>query len=181
MISHNASPGQPEQGPSQPINVGMQGWEKTTAESPIIQTHGLGPCIGIAIYNPADKVGHLAHIATPGAEQQTIADFLSSATDNGAAAQNLQVWVRGGQVNRQNAGSEFIGLFGRQSLVEGLTAAGISAEQMNVEWDENPVESQGTRMKLDATTGEFQSLVAPAPHVAQAIGQEALMGERLTH
>ena len=177
MTSPNSYPTSHEQELApKPIDVGMKTWEATTAESPVVQTKGLGPCIGIAVYDAVKREGRMAHIAVPMLEQQTIADFLGSPVESPADTQNLQVWVRGGQPNLRDEGAKMFSLMGRDVIANSLAAAGISPDQMDVAWDDEPMGSRSTRMILDAQTGQFESLVSPRPEVAVEIGREAIAG-----
>ncbi|KYZ77618.1 chemotaxis protein CheD [Anaerosporomusa subterranea] len=53
---------------SELIKVGMADYKVGRAPASLI-TYGLGSCIGIAIYDPATKVGGLAHIMLPDSKQ----------------------------------------------------------------------------------------------------------------
>ena len=46
------------------MQVEMSTWEYAGAPE-ILETQGLGPCMGIAIYDPQTKSGYLAHLVSP--------------------------------------------------------------------------------------------------------------------
>lgn len=153
----------------------MKEWNKTAPEAPAIETHGLGPCVGIAIHNPARRQGYMAHIATPLLEHPLIQEMLAVAVTD-ESRDGLKVWLRGSRLPAENDdGQRDFVLMGRDIVTNSLEAAGLSPEQIDVQWDEGDMTEPGTRMILDAETGEFQSFKPPVQE-AQAIGLQAVEG-----
>jgi chemotaxis protein CheD len=58
---------------SELIKVGMADYKSGRSPDSII-SYGLGSCVGIALYDPASKIGGLAHIMLPDSSQARPAD-----------------------------------------------------------------------------------------------------------
>jgi chemotaxis receptor (MCP) glutamine deamidase CheD len=156
--------------------VDIREWAKADQENPVIETKGLGPCIGIAAYDPATKTGHMAHIATPMFEQPAIADMLQSVKDTSHDSSNVRIWVRGGQPHPDDATSLMpMGLLNRETVMRNLAEAGFTEDQIDYQFDDAPMGSRSTHMRLDTLSGEFEART-PDLLTLQAIGDTAIEG-----
>jgi len=89
------------------INVGMNTWGITKSDHkyPILKTKGLGPCVGVALYDPDKKVAGLVHIVEPRYEpkwQEVCQDIVNTVTPMeklGANRKTLEVSIIGGYPN----------------------------------------------------------------------------------
>lgn len=164
----------PEHTTPLPIEVGMKEWRKSDSNQPVVETKGLGPCIGVAVWDSASKIGHMYHVARPTFEQEQIPAFLSSIRESSPDSETLKVWLRGGQKSGNTAIVDFDQDERDYALGVLQSTLNVKDSQMDVVWDESPVGSQGTRMQLDTRTGEFLAEVRPFPQTAQDIGKISL-------
>jgi chemotaxis protein CheD len=155
------------------IEVGMKEWAKSTLESPILKTRGLGPCIGIATYDPETGIGHLAHIAIPLFEQKSIDAFLQSVL--AGATDDLKIWVRGGQRDPNMAETFDMPQMGRDMITAQLAALGLPEGNTDIEWDKSGMGAQSTRMSLDTQTGTFETSVAITDQGLRELGNLAMV------
>jgi len=116
------------------IQVGMADLKLAKAPDKLM-TAGLGSCIGICVYDPAVKLGSLAHIMLPSSLQaknaQNRAKFADSAITmlveemerNGASRSRLQAKIAGGAQMFKFAGDSDIMKIGErntQAVIENL-------------------------------------------------------------
>lgn len=156
------------------IEVGKRELARTTAESPVVETSGLGPCIGIAVHDPTTRTGYMTYLVMPMGEQPTITALMQSAISGAADPRQLRVWVRGGRAPKDNdRGQRDWQLMQRDIVANSLQQFGLQPTQIDSRWDDADVETTSTHMRLDARTGEFSS-ETPDPEALKASGGTAL-------
>jgi hypothetical protein len=135
------------------VDVDVEEWEIARGDS-ILETRGLGPCIGIAAYDPVTRTGHMLHTANPHAAPMVLDEFFGSIAETAHDPERVIFYVRGGHPC-QIEGCEDSTETARQVTLDRLKAFGRSAMSADVEWTENP---EGVvDMRLDTWTGEFVS------------------------
>lgn len=145
------------------IKVGMA--DLNICKSPdIITTIGLGSCIGIALYDPATKIGGLAHIMLPDSTQirnnSNIAKFADTGIEElvrrviaaGASRSRLKAKIAGGARMFAVSGLSDVGNIGERNAISArkkLKELGIPliAEDTGL--------SYGRTVELHCETGEF--------------------------
>lgn len=81
------------------IKVGMADYKVGKTAGSLI-TYGLGSCVGIAVYDPATKVGGLAHIMLPDSLQARSADNPAKFADTALPAMVAEILQLGGVKSR---------------------------------------------------------------------------------
>lgn len=127
----------------------------------------LGSCLGIALYDPANEVGTLAHVVLPCSEGRTgppgkfadtaIASMLESLAHQGARASQLICKLAGGASMFANNGPMQIGLQNIAAARHALDRAGIRVSAEHLEG------SKGRRIRFFASTGAVEVEVAGMP------------------
>lgn len=134
------------------IDVDIDEWEKAQGDS-ILETRGLGPCIGIASYDPISRTGHLLHAANPDSSPDLLDEFFDSIKETAHDPSQVVFYVRGGHAFQIDETELSEG--SRQVTYERLREFGGMALFADVEWTENP---EGVvDMRLDTLTGSFES------------------------
>ena len=113
---------------SEVIKVGMADL-KTCVSPDGVTTLGLGSCVGIAIRDPATKIGGLAHIMSPDSKamrnsQQNIAKFADTGIEElvrqmealGAKRSRMVAKIAGGADMFNFHGSSSVGLVGERNV-----------------------------------------------------------------
>ncbi len=133
------------------ILVPMWGVESARGEV-VLETRNLGPCVGIAIYEPQSLTGFLAHIPNPelpgseyyNLEGRLIQEFIRTP----AVFENMRAWLAGGKTI---AGYEEHNQKMRQWVLDGLVLMGIPQEAISARWTGDEAVSAG--MKLNCADG----------------------------
>lgn len=139
------------------IDVGMSEWAVSENDG-IIETYGLGLCIGVAIYDSRLRVGYLAHTASylfpPAGYTDGLSNMLEAVKDRGGQPADLKVWIGGGRLGGelfpQPEYNKML-LTKRSQYLARLAELGIPGSQIEVHWN-GPLESLA--MALDCSTGE---------------------------
>lgn len=96
--------------------VGVADMKMTKGPGHLLVTHGLGSCIGIALYDPVSHIGGLLHFMLPDSQVNPqrarvnpwmfadtgIPAFLNAAIETGASPKYLMVTAAGGAQFRDN-------------------------------------------------------------------------------
>ena len=135
------------------VLVEMGEWAQVHGEQ-VIGTQGLGPCIGLAIYDPTLHIGYMAH--TLGSELGTIDTLLDHVSGQGCSVSDFKAWLGGAELDTDEETSAYITDI-REGAIWRVQAAGIVADQVEVTWLENSDEMMS--MVLDCATGELSFYV----------------------
>ena len=162
---HGGEPTPPS--PAETTIVHMGEWKEGQGDT-ILEAH-LGPCIGVAIYEPGSKRGFLVHDPSPqesASNYQNLEDHLRLVfRDQPEAFERMQAWLSGGSpilATAWAAGSE--GLLEEYSqpmadameenkafVVEGMEIIGIPPEAVHTSW--TPDDQLKAVLSLDCATG----------------------------
>jgi len=66
----------------------------------------------------------------------------------------------------------------RQAVHDNLASAGFTEGQADIQFDDAPMESRSTHLRLDTELGTFEA-TSPNSHLISTIGQEALSSSGL--
>lgn len=162
--------------------VAMKGWEASDESHTVLFTHGLGPCIGITIFDPATKRGFMGHIANPALEAATLDDMFAAVRSNVQDPSILRVWIRGGQTDEAMAKSAQEGMgidfpqMGRDIIEERIKdLMGSAAEKADIQYDPAPMfGNSATMQRLDTETGEFVSRAYSTGEYQMTLGMLAM-------
>lgn len=134
-----------EHGDYSDIEVEMGEWAEAR-NGRVIKTGGLGPCIGVAIYDPLEKKGYIAH--TMGAESETIADLSEKLAVKIKNTSKLKVWISGGEINGED---KYYPEF-REDVISLITGLGVIKDNIEIKWIN--FHGQWGNLTLDCGTGE---------------------------
>lgn len=127
------------------IEVNMGEWKRVAGDQ-VIGTFGLGPCIGLAVYDPSEGVGFMAHTAAM--ELYTVRAMLDRVAKDGLQPDQLQAWLSGGDIIEFEGGSYYETI--REDAHAILIARGLLEKNIAMSW----VEDEGLAdMTLDCGTG----------------------------
>jgi len=119
--------------------VGIAQWKTTQAPNKLI-TLGLGSCVGVALYDPLNKIGGLCHIMLPDSTQfkrnENLGKFADTAipivyeemVSRGAKKKGIIAKIAGGAQMFSSADSRVIGNIGKRNVdktIEVLKQMGI--------------------------------------------------------
>jgi chemotaxis receptor (MCP) glutamine deamidase CheD len=127
------------------IEVGMGEWAEAR-DGRIIKTGGLGPCIGVAIYDPIEKSGYIAH--TMGAEIETVIDLSIKLAEKIKNTAKLKVWISGGEISDED---EYYPEF-REDVTNMILGLGVIRDNIEIKWIDN--HGQWGNLTIDCGTGE---------------------------
>lgn len=132
------------------VRVEMGEWAEGH-QGQFMETIGLGPCIGLAMYDPMRKIGYMAH--TCGPETSTIIDLLDVAAENILNISRIKVWLSGGQLDLKDLGPDDTYYSSiREDVLSLLTGFGIKPKNLTVAWVNNS--NQMAHIFLDCGTGK---------------------------
>lgn len=168
-------------------HVDMKTWAASTDEKPFIATNGLGPCIGVALYDSGSKKGWVGHFANAVLETEALHAMLTDAVSTAGEAGGLHVYVRGGQDSRRlqqraAAGDLVIdiGAANKDTVAEALEQHGIEPSQTDTQYDErywdDPGQEGCTRILLDTRTGDLHEWRKETGEVIQKVGSLGIAG-----
>ena len=118
------------------------GYTDANSDKPILGTCGIGPCVGVAIYNPEIKVAALTHLDTSIALSSVEEMFAELSKDSDAI---LQVHLRGGDFMSRKMIDRLLELINGMNNVEIISADLISEDVRSI--------------AIDARTGEIYTEV----------------------
>lgn len=134
--------------------------DKVIAKAPcIVETSGMGPCIGIFVYEGEIKEVIAQHFAHPDDTVQIpeLAEFLDEAAARYPERQTVRVWVGGGAPDEEdfeNTEAYDVLQQKRTLVTRSLEERGFQREQITVRWTDSSAEN--TVMRLDLSTGEME-------------------------
>lgn len=123
-----------------------QGQWVPTYNGESIGTEGLGPCIGLAVFNRRTRAGYMAH--TVGFVTTAVDEMLDKIAAETEDRTDLLAWPAGGETSVAREET----LEAREHTLQSLAELGIPPENIKEEWGENPDEM--IHMVLDTTTGQ---------------------------
>lgn len=168
-------------------HVDMKTWASSSGDKPYLATHGLGPCVGVAVYDPGTKRGWVGHFANPAQEQEELHAMFGDATASAGGAESLHVYVRGGQDSRvlkeRAAAGELVidtGLLNKETVAAVLERFHIDPANTDTRYDDrfwdDPGQQGCTRMLLDTNTGELHEWKKETGEIIQKVGQFGITG-----
>lgn len=177
--------------PNRVLEVPMKSWAASDESHTVLFTHGLGPCIGLTVYDPATKKGFMGHIADPVLQQGMIEEMFDALKQDVSDPSKLKIWVRGGQKGAESEdeiletdpnyyfrlGQSNSSLEARKKTVEECIQAlvGDAGPNVDIHYDESlMVDGTSTMQRLDTTTGEFVSHAYSAEEYQIALGSLSL-------
>jgi len=145
-----------EQSDEKATVVRMGEWREGEAGD-ILISGKLGPCVGIAIYEPASKKGFLLHEPLPEDGPGTYERFEDRLRDvfinQPGSFARMRAWLSGGSdlmVSAMPEAAEFI-VQNRQFVERAMHDIGIPDESIHVEW--TPELNLSATMTLDCSNG----------------------------
>ncbi len=135
------------------IPVKMFEWKIAGPDS-LLFTEGLGPCIGLALWDPETKKGLLGHWAAAVHEEPDIREAMSSFVSPGNLTVNA--YLRGGEIDGDEFGEKKLIRDSRKVVLKLLSLFGIATEKIDTQWSKGPGSS--VSMWLSVDTGKFTSI-----------------------
>lgn len=150
------------------VEVPQNQWAQSDDNKGVLFTHGLGPCIGVTMYDPVTKKGFMAHavqIVNPEIGKGVLSEMVSAVRTVVDDTTRLKIWVRGGQtdaaivdraarrdgIDFSQMGKDFL-----DQYIEDLV--GSDKSRVDIQYDPEPMwGDSATMQRLDTTTGEFTS------------------------
>jgi hypothetical protein len=133
--------------------VEVMDWEKAFAPQ-VIGTQGLGPCVGVAIYNAKLREGYVGHFAGHPAEAITVEEMVNEALLETSSPTELKAWVRGGSPDPGLDGDYKDSKAIRVEITELFPKLGLI--DVDIEWADSSDSS--VDLVLDCSTGAFRSV-----------------------
>ncbi len=155
------------------LEVGMFEWTRTDKYTTLLGTGGLASCLGVAAYNEASKVAHLAHFVSVEATDAGATAFFDSVANTLGSSGDTTVWLRGGNAalcgdmceNRcikipSKTQCQSV-LESRDLIVSSLRQCGVLESQMDTKWNE--IQDIWVGMSINSITGEYRTKDIWAP------------------
>lgn len=134
------------------VDVHQGQWDLLAGEG-IIETGGLGPCMGVSVYDPDTRKAFLEHVqpvSVPINTEVIVANFPD--------LKRVRVWLGGAVVNRETAYNEKA----REDVVDMLISLGVARSQIRTAWLDSDTEiAYGINV---ATGEEFVDVSDPDEH-----------------
>lgn len=120
------------------VEVDMFEWQ-TLREKGTLYSGGFGPCIVVALYNPAERIGMLGHFPCLALTHPDVFEqFLGEAANTSADPTQLRAWVGGGELCPEDELDQ-ITLESRQIALNGvMKALGVHASSTTIAWLDKP-------------------------------------------
>lgn len=175
--------------PLRVTEIPMKAWGASDGTHTVLFTHGLGPCIGLTVYDPVTKKGFMGHIANPALEQGTLDEMFAAIRSTTEDTARLQIWVRGGQsdLNMTENAAKGKGLdfpqMGKDTINEYLeNLVGQDKTGVDIQYDTEPMLGDtATMQRLDTESGEFVSKAYGYGEYRTALGLLSLQGISREH
>ncbi|MDQ3123762.1 MAG: hypothetical protein M3Q14_03720 [bacterium] len=137
--------------PQESIEVSQDEWV-AAAQGEYLTTEGIGPCIGLAIYDPVSKVGYLGHFAAVSISPEPFKNMLQTAISEAERPDLMRVHISGGLKMPLLEGENPINITSLSDRSYALLCIGRHFEeaQVVIRWLEG--EEVGT-MEIDCATG----------------------------
>lgn len=135
------------------IPVKMFEWKIAGADS-LLFTEGLGPCIGLALWDPQTKKGLLGHWVAAVFEEADIRKAMGSFVSPGNVT--AKAYLRGGEIDGDEFGEQKLVRDSRRAVLKLLSLFGIAPERIDTQWSKGPDSS--VSMWLSVDTGRFSSI-----------------------
>lgn len=139
--------------PNVPLyEVEIDEWREATEG--ILATTEMGPCVGVAIYDPINRIGYLGHFESPMITSSFVTDMLEAIPDE-VNKNSLRVWVGGGapfdrRLQVQQSVEDY-SEGNQRAAAELLTQFGIREDQIETHWLSS---GEGVIMLLDIDKGQ---------------------------
>jgi chemotaxis receptor (MCP) glutamine deamidase CheD len=131
------------------VEVAWDDFGKGTRLDTLI-TSGIGPCIGLAVYEPETKRGYLGH-ADMYSSSNVFGEMLKNIIEGGSDVNKLRCWLRGGVPILESPKSTTVF---RERVIARVLSSGIKEENISIEWNED--EDVILNMELDCRKGEVR-------------------------
>ncbi len=132
------------------IQVEMFRWDQAKGKG-VLTTIGLGPCIGVSIYDPVFQHGFLGHFPA----QTLMMDddfnkFLAAAKANISESNSPRVWIGGGEIGMFNEQDNEVTIDSRELILQKVSEK-LADCLLTIEWLDEP---GSIDYSLDVSTGE---------------------------
>lgn len=145
----------------EPIRVDMDEWVRVDAPA-TVETTGLGPCVGVIMYDSGIKTAMVGHFvdprtfANPKEEERTYSFNAMLDESRGVFKDGsyLRVWLGGQSPDMDDRFSGFPkDRAVRAFVLESFEKLGVKKDQIEARWQDS---NQSTIMKLDTVTGSVE-------------------------
>lgn len=138
---------------SEEADIQLDQNEWTYADAPlIVETTGLGPCIGIIIYDNTKKGAFVGHFTYPLYEPQEFNEMLSAAKKRFKSISSVKVYVGGGSAVDPDDAQELKHDKENHAFVKKeLLALGFRDDQLEITYQNS---NQSTILGINTSTGE---------------------------
>ena len=132
---------------------------KTSKAPGSLRTSGLGPCLGIALFDSTKRRGSLGH-STGYPDKFFLENFGKELKKYYKDKTIVKIWLRGVSQptlkdNEENPGLNESCIKSRLEVINFLKNLGFKEDQIDVNWQQSPLES--TTITLDLSSGTMQS------------------------
>ncbi|MFA5129777.1 MAG: hypothetical protein WC477_02525 [Patescibacteria group bacterium] len=127
-----------------------EGWKKAASPA-IIETTGLGPCIGVVIYDSDSKQAMVGHFLDP--MTGDFSDMLNVAVKTYPDKKNLKIYIGGGAPDPVNAPSFAYDKEKRNFIKEQLAKHGFQDGQFKIHYQNS---DSSTILRIDTSTGHVE-------------------------
>lgn len=130
------------------IEVDIGEWKITKAPN-IIETTGLGPCVGVIVYDPETKQAMVGHFVDPRVDN--LQSMLDEAVQRFPNKERLQVYV-GGQAPSPHHAPHYTEEKAKRAFVKKqLESHGFQNSQATIRWQDS---NQNTILSIDTASGK---------------------------
>ncbi|MGI9027888.1 MAG: hypothetical protein ACR2FM_03575 [Candidatus Saccharimonadales bacterium] len=137
------------------VRVAAGHWEKGQG-SDVLYTREIGACIGVAIYDTAARIGHMAHVySTEGSQLAVIGGVVDSIRLNSTDSSSLIGWVSGGSSEAKMPDWLDPDVLLRSKAIARLGQLGLDPMMKNLQVDWNNDERLLVGMSLNCATGDY--------------------------
>jgi len=114
-------------------------WRVCRGDNVIVSTGGLGPCLGIGVYDPASKAAVCGHFTDTAIEGKVLDSFFDFVESLAAQSTGVKIGVGGlapcPEADRTDRAAEEL----RAAVLERVRALNISEDDLTIEWSTNDI------------------------------------------
>lgn len=136
-----------------------QGEVKKAQPPDVVETGGLGPCVGIFIYDPVTKQAIAAHFTDPIQDEKIFSEMLDEVDQIFPDKQRLRVYIGGGGPLEEESLDETKET--RSFVKEEIKRRGFQKAQVKIRWTDDSLET--VQMRLTTETGEVEYDISESP------------------
>lgn len=143
------------------VRVAAGHWGKGQG-SDVLCTRGIGACIGVAIYDTAARIGHMAHVYSTECSQITvIGGMVDSIKLHSTDSSSLTGWITGGSSEANMPDRLDPDILLRSKAIARLGELGLDPDMKNLQVDWNNDEHLLVGMSLNCATGDYVPTKSP--------------------